>query len=57
MSYFSSSRAPEPGEKLAHLSKNDGLSSPLPSLPVNAGITGNLLEGLQRKGGSSPARV
>ena len=27
MSYFCSSRAPEPGEKLAHLSKNDGLDN------------------------------
>lgn len=33
VSYFCSSRAPEPGEKLAHLSKNDGLSPPFPLPP------------------------
>ena len=49
-SYFCTSRAPEPGEKLAHLSKNDGLSPPFPLPPRELGITGNLLEGLQRKG-------
>ena len=56
-SYFCTSRAPEPGEKLVHLSKNDGLSPPFPLPPRELGITGNLLEGLQRKGSSFPACV
>ena len=56
-SYFCTSRAPEPGEKLVHLSKNGGLSPPFPLPPRELGITGNLLEGLQRKGGSFPACV
>lgn len=49
-SYFRTSRAPGPGEKLAQLSKNKGLSPRFPLPPGELSITGNCYKVCKGKG-------